>query len=110
MRTRVKAVSIGCAVGALALGLPAAAGADHRHVIQTGSGDCVVLSKQGNEPYVTLPDASYNDNSAVEPGSGNPHPLHVHVHQGRPGEVQTIAVYGSAGDPCAAEGNYLNAP
>jgi hypothetical protein len=108
MRTRLNAVALGCAVAAL--GLPAAASADHRHVIQNGSGNCVVLAKKGNEPNVTLPDASYNQNSAVEPGSGNPHPLHVHVHQGRPGQAQTIAVLGSDSDPCAAEGNYLNAP
>ena len=97
-----------CALAALAV--PTAASADPRHVIQTGNGDCVVLAKQGNEPSVTLPDASYNQNTAVEPGSGNPHPLHVHVHQGRPGENQTIAVYGSDSDPCAVDGNYRNAP
>jgi hypothetical protein len=106
MQHRLKTALIGCAVAALAM--PAVAGADHRHVTQNGTGNCVVLSKQGNEPYVTLPDASYNDNSAVEPGSTNPHPLHVHVHQGKPGQVQSIAVLGSAGDPCAGSGNYLN--
>lgn len=108
MTKRSLLVASACAAAALAV--PATASADHRHVIQLPDDSCVVLSKQGNEPSVTLPDASYNQNTAVEPGSGNPHPLHVHVHQGRPGENRTIAVYGSDDDPCAEDGNYVNAP
>jgi hypothetical protein len=92
---------------AVALPFPAAAAANHRHVLETGNGDCVVLAKQGGEPFVTLPDASFNN--TIEPvTTANPHPLHVHVHRGTPGEHNTIAVFGSAADPCLAAGNYLN--
>jgi hypothetical protein len=36
------------------------------------------------------------------------HPLHVLVHLGVPGADGDIAVMGSAQDPCAATGNYVN--
>jgi hypothetical protein len=94
---------------AAALLVPAAAQANHRHVLVTGGGDCVILAKQGNEPFVTLPEASFN-NTTEPTTTANPHPLHVHVHRGRPGEVRTIAVYGSDMDPCRETGNYLNGP
>jgi hypothetical protein len=42
--------------------------------------------------------------------TANPHPLHVHVHRGQPGSVRTVAVYGSAADPCQTSGSYVNAP
>jgi len=35
------------------------------------------------------------------------HPLHVLVHLGVPGADGSIAVLGSAQDPCAATGNYV---
>ena len=102
MRGRLALICIGCA-----LALPGAAAANHRHVLVTGNGDCVVLAKQGGEPSVTLPDASFNN--TTEPiTTANPHPLHVHVHRGMPGADGDIAVYGSAADPCLGEGNYLN--
>ena len=36
------------------------------------------------------------------------HPLHVFVHLGVPGADGEIAVMGSAQDPCAATGDYVN--
>lgn len=92
-----------------AVAFPTAAFADHLHVIQLGNGQCVVLAQSGNERYVDLPDASFQ-NTTEPTTTANPHPLHVHVHRGEPGQVQTIAVYGSALDPCAATGAYVNAP
>jgi hypothetical protein len=102
------------AVGALvclavALAVPGGAAANHRHSLLTGSGDCVVLAKQGGEPFVQLPDASFN-NTTEPTTTANPHPLHVHVHRGAAGEQIAIGVYGAASDPCAGVGNYLNDP
>jgi hypothetical protein len=96
-------------VAAAALLAPAAGHANHRHVLVLGNGSCVILAKAGNEPFVILPEASFN-NTTEPTTTANPHPLHVHVHRGQPGQVQTIAVYGSAADPCAASGNYVNGP
>ena len=97
-----------CLAGA-ALLVPAAAQGKHRHVLVTGNGDCVILANLGNEPFVTLPEASFN-NTTEPTTTANPHPLHVHVHRGQPGEVQTIAVYGSEMDPCRDTGSYVNGP
>jgi hypothetical protein len=105
MRRAVIALSITAA----ALLAPAAARADHLHVIQTGSGSCVILAQAGNERYLTLPEASFH-NTTEPTTTANPHPLHVHLHRGQPGQVRTIAVYGSAADPCAASGDYVNGP
>lgn len=99
--------ALACFVGALAV--PSGAAANHHHSLLAGGGDCVVLAKQGREPFVQLPDASFN-NTTEPTTTANPHPLHVHVHRGEPGGQVTIAVYGSALDPCAAEENYLNGP
>ena len=86
--------------------LPAAAAANHRHSLQTGSGSCVVLSPQGGEPSVMLPEASFNN--TTEPATtANPHPLHVHAHRGAPGEQLGIGVFGTASDPCLG-GEYPN--
>ena len=105
----MRRVTIALSVTAAALLAPAAAQAHHVHVMQTGSGSCVILAQHGNERYVTLPEASFNN--TTEPATtANPHPLHVHVHRGRPGEVRTIAVYGTPADPCAASGDYVNGP
>lgn len=97
------------AVAVAAMVFPTLAFADHLHVIQLGNGQCVILAQNGNERYVDLPDASFK-NTAEPTTTANPHPLHVHVHRGQPGQVQTLAVYGSAADPCAATGAYVNAP
>lgn len=93
-------------VGASALVAPAAE-ATHLHVIEVGNGACVILAESGQERFVTLPEASFQ-NTTEPTTTANPHPLHVHVHRGEPGQVLTIAVFGSAADPCAATGNYLN--
>jgi hypothetical protein len=101
MRGRLALV---CIVGALTF--PAAAAANHRHALTTGSGDCVVLAgAQGMEPAVTLPDASFNN--TIEPvTTANPHPLHVHVHRGEPGTNLDIVVLGSPADDCEGYVNY----
>ena len=94
------------------VGLLAFAGqafANHLHSRQVGNGQCVVLAPAGNERFVTLPASSFN-NTTEPTTTANPHPLHVHVHRGAPGANGTIAVLGSAGDPCAATGSYLNWP
>jgi hypothetical protein len=107
MRGRAALIASLCAGGAFLL--PAGAAATHRHVLVTGNGDCVVLAKEGEEPFVVLPEASFNN--TIEPTTtANPHPLHVHVHRGTPGEHNMIAVFGSAADPCLAQENYLNWP
>jgi hypothetical protein len=107
MRKGAAVSTLVCLAGAAAL--PAGADANHHHSLLTGSGDCVVLAKQGGEPSVQLPDASFN-NTTEPTTTANPHPLHVHVHRGAAGEQITIGVYGTASDPCAGEGNYLNGP
>jgi hypothetical protein len=107
MRKRAAVSVLVSLAGALAV--PDGAAANHRHSLMTGSGDCVVLAKQGGEPFVQLPDASFN-NTAEPTTTVNPHPLHVHVHRGAAGEQITIGVYGAASDPCAGVGNYLNDP
>jgi hypothetical protein len=83
--------------------------ANHLHSRQVGNGQCVVLAPAGNERFVTLPASSFN-NTTEPTTTANPHPLHVHVHRGAPGEQGTLAVLGSATDPCAATGSYLNWP
>ena len=107
MRKRGAFSALMCLAGVLAV--PGGAAANHHHSLATGSGACVVLAKQGEEPYVTLPEASFN-NTTEPTTTANPHPLHVHVHRGEPGSQITIAVYGSALDPCRVSGNYLNEP
>ena len=107
MRKRAALSALVCLAGVLAI--PAGAAATHHHSLLTGSGDCVALAKQGNEPYVVLPEASFN-NTTEPTTTANPHPLHVHVHRGAAGEQITIGVYGTANDPCAVEGDYLNGP
>ncbi len=106
MRLRVL-VLIATILGGLALA--GQAFANHLHSRQVGNSQCVVLAKAGNERFVTLPAASFN-NTTEPTTTANPHPLHVHVHRGAPGARGTIAVLGSATDPCDATGSYLNWP
>ncbi len=97
---------------AAVVGLLAFAGqafANHLHSRQVGNDQCVVLAKAGNERFVTLPASSFN-NTTEPTTTANPHPLHVHVHRGERGAHGTLAVLGSASDPCAATGSYLNWP
>ena len=93
--------------------------ADHTHVLILPNGNCAILAAEGNEKYLILPTVLFSNNPNVDAddaaGSldGLPlnrrHPLHVLVHLGVPGADGDIAVMGSAQDPCAATGNYVNA-
>jgi hypothetical protein len=94
-------------IAAAVLALPVPASATHLHVLIVGNGQCVVLAQDGNERWVQLPAASFQ-NTTEPTTTANPHPLHVHVHRGQPGQVVGIFVMGSASDPCAAAGDYLN--
>lgn len=72
--------------------------ANHSHVKLLGNGQCVVLAANGGEEDVSLPLAVFNHNPNVDiaPAQDRMHPLHVLVHQGRPGEHKSIAVAGTA--------------
>lgn len=79
--------------------LAGSAFAAHTHVKETGNdGACVVLAANGGEKDVDLPAAAFNDNTVVSPTPTRNHPLHVLVHQGRPGQNVGIYVQGSAAD------------
>jgi hypothetical protein len=94
------------------------AGADHTHVLILPNGKCAILAAKGNEKYQILPDVLFSNNPNVDADdaagglAGLPpnrrHPLHVLVHLGVPGADGDIAVMGSAQDPCAATGDYVN--
>jgi hypothetical protein len=95
-----------------------AAKADHTHVLILPNGNCAILAAEGNEKYLILPEVLFSNNPNVDADDaaggleGLPlnrrHPLHVLVHLGVPGADGDIAVMGSAQDPCAATGNYVN--
>ena len=69
--------------------------ADHIHFRVVGNGGCVLLAPDGGEKEVQLPHAdAYPENRR--------HPLHVNVHLGRPGEVQTVMVAYANGTLTAA--------
>ncbi len=110
-------VSLGVALAVVPAGagtlcqgsIPTMVGTPGSDVITGTPGRDVILAGQGNEPFVTLPEASFN-NTTEPTTTANPHPLHVHVHRGQPGEVRIIAVYGSEMDPCRETGNYVNGP
>ena len=92
--------------------------ADHTHVLILPNGNCAILAAAGNEKYQILPDVLFANNPNVDADDaaggldGLPlnrrHPLHVLVHLGVPGADGDIVVMGSAQDPCAATGNYVN--
>jgi hypothetical protein len=92
--------------------------ADHTHVLILPNGKCAILAADGNEKYLILPTVLFSNNPNVDADDaaggleGLPlnrrHPLHVLVHLGVPGADGDIAVMGSAQDPCAATGNYVN--
>ena len=92
--------------------------ADHTHVLILPNGSCAILAASGNEKYLVLPEVLFSNNPNVDADDaagglqGLPlnrrHPLHVLVHLGVPGAEGDIAVMGSAQDPCAATGNYVN--
>jgi hypothetical protein len=95
-----------------------AAGADHMHVLILPNGSCAILAAQGNKKYQILPTVLFDNNPNVDADDAvgglenlpmnRRHPLHVLVHLGLPGADGDIAVKGSAEDPCAATGNYVN--
>ena len=92
--------------------------ADHTHVLVLPNGKCAILAAEGNEKYLILPTVLFSNNPNVDADDaaggleGLPlnrrHPLHVLVHLGVPGADGDIAVMGSAQDPCATTGNYVN--
>jgi hypothetical protein len=92
--------------------------ADHTHVLILPNGKCAILAAAGNEKYQILPSVLFSNNPNVDADDaaggldGLPlnrrHPLHVLVHLGVPGADGDIAVMGSAQDPCAATGEYVN--
>jgi hypothetical protein len=92
--------------------------ADHTHVLILPNGNCAILAAAGNEKYQILPDVLFANNPNVDADdaagglNGLPlnrrHPLHVLVHLGVPGADGDVVVMGSAQDPCAATGNYVN--
>ena len=94
------------------------ASADHTHVLILPNGKCAILAAEGDEKYLILPSVLFANNPNVDAddlvGSldnlalNRRHPLHVLVHLGVPGADGDIAVMGSAQDPCAATGDYVN--
>jgi hypothetical protein len=102
----------------LLLATASAARADHTHVLVLPNGHCAILAASGNEKYQVLPDVLFSNNPNVNADDaaggldGLPlnrrHPLHVLVHLGVPGADGDIAVMGSAQDPCATTGDYVN--
>jgi hypothetical protein len=102
----------------LALAATSVARADHTHVLILPSGNCAILAAAGNEKYRILPDVLFRNNPNVDADDvagglenlplNRRHPLHVLVHLGVPGADGDIAVMGSAQDPCAATGAYVN--
>ena len=113
----MRGVLVAALTALLALAGASVARADHTHVLILPNGNCAILAAQGNEKYVVLPDVLFanNPNADADDAGGlenlpmnRRHPLHVLVHLGVPGADGDIAVMGSAQDPCAATGNYVN--
>jgi hypothetical protein len=102
----------------VALAAASVARADHTHVLILPNGKCAVLAAAGGEKYRILPDVLFRNNPNVDADDAadglenlplnRRHPLHVLVHLGVPGADGDIAVMGSAQDPCAATGDYVN--
>jgi hypothetical protein len=92
--------------------------ADHTHVLILPNGKCAILAADGNEKYLILPSVIFSNNPNVDADDAvggldslplnRRHPLHVLVHLGVPGADGDIAVMGSAQDPCATRGDYVN--
>ena len=105
---------IAATTAALVLAGAGVARADHTHVLILPNGSCAILAESGNEKDLILPSTllANNPNADADDAGGLPlnrrHPLHVLVHLGVPGADGDIAVMGSAQDPCAATGNYVN--
>lgn len=105
MRIRMLGVTVLAAAALLIVTPPVLA--SHLHSMEVGDGRCVILAQDGNERWVVLPAQSFQ-NTAEPPTTANPHPLHVHVHRGAPGENVAIGVYGTPSDPCYESGDYVN--
>ena len=109
---------IAATTAALVLSGAGVARADHTHVLILPNGNCAILAAEGDEKYLIMPSVLFANNPNVDAddaagGLANlamnrRHPLHVLVHLGVPGADGDIAVMGSAQDPCAATGNYVN--
>jgi hypothetical protein len=71
--------------------------ANHKHVMQVGNGQCVILAAHGGEDEVELPLAvfDHNPNVDIAPGADRMHPLHVLVHKGVPGDHNRLEVAGT---------------
>ena len=92
--------------------------ADHTHVLILPGGNCAMLAAEGSEKCQILPEVLFENNPNVDADDaaggldGLPlnrrHPLHVLMHLGIPGADGDIAVMGSAQDPCATTGDYVN--
>ena len=110
----LRRASIAAATTAIVLAGAGVAQADHTHVLILPNGKCAILAQNGNEKYVILPSVllANNPNADADDAGELPlnrrHPLHVLVHLGVPGADGDIAVMGSAQDPCATTGNYVN--
>ena len=114
----MKRLLVSILAGAMLFGWAGTALADHTHVMTLPNGNCVILAQNGNEKYLVLPSVLFANNPNVDADEAagglenlpmnRRHPLHVLVHLGVPGADGDIAVMGSAADPCAASGNYVN--
>ncbi len=103
-RARSSRLALGASVvAATTFALASPSSADHTHSKKTGNGTCVLLAPKGGEDQVSLPYATEQQVEATRA-----HPIHLRVHLGQPGSDGSIGVYGSAGDPCADSGRYVN--
>jgi hypothetical protein len=97
-----------CLLAAGLLAMSAApALATHTHVMQVGSGQCVILAPNGHEKDVALPTAvfDHNPNVDIAPALDRMHPLHVLVHKGVPGDHNALEVSGTGlGDALCSAG------
>jgi len=105
-----KRLSLAIVLGvALASTLSGAALASHTHVRELGSGQCAIIAPDGGEKWVSLPDAVFDSNPNVVPGTyaaDKRHPLHALVHIPGAGNGM-VYVLGSAGDIANCAG-YVN--
>jgi hypothetical protein len=114
----VRRLIVAGVAGVLFLAVASVAKADHTHVLILPNGKCAILAASGNEKYKILPDVLFSNNPNVDADDAagglenlplnRGHPLHVLAHLGVPGADGDIAVMGSAQDPCAATGEYVN--
>ena len=83
--------------------------ATHTHVMQVGSGECVILAQNGQESDVVLPTAVFESNPNVDiaPTAGRMHPLHVLVHKGVPGDQNAMEVYGTTAGNVLCSAGYV---